>query len=161
MSERIKKMEDMAALEEGYALKYDESVMGLENVALRGLVIGVGYDSQKHAAMYRAIATILKGPLGVSDQEYEALEKRLKEHIEVEAKMLKLSKKLLDEEEDSRVKFLLEEIYADELRHHQFYKNLLEVVVSKDMIFQEDIFNQLWKDVPTHGAPRDPHAPGQ
>ena len=38
-----------------------------------------------------------------------------------------------------------------------FLSNLLEAVVKKDMIFDEEIWDQLWRDVPTHGAPRDPY----
>ena len=161
MSERVEKMLKMAEMEKKYALKYNESVMGLENVAIEGLMMGVSYDSHKHAALYKTIAAILKGPLGLTDVEYEQIEKSLKQHIDVEAKMIEEVKALMSSETDERVKLLLNEIYADEIRHHKFYKNLLKKVVNKDLIFEHDIWTQLWKDVPTHGAPRDPHAPGQ
>ena len=151
-------MEKMAEMEEDYAVDYDKNVEGLGNVAIAGLMRGVSLDSMKHAGLYRAIATILRGPIGITDLEYDVLEETLKRHIEIEGKMIEEAKALMDEEGDERVKFLLNEIYIDETRHHKFLSNLMEAVVKKDMIFDEEIWDQLWRDVPTHGAPRDPYA---
>lgn len=161
MSVRIKKINDMAEMEKKYALEYDKNPMGLGNVAIEGLMRGVAYDSYKHAALYKTIAAILDGPLGLSDVEYEQIAKSLKQHIKVEAKMVSDVKALMDSEKDQRVKLLLNEIYSDELRHHKFYKNLLEKVVNKDMIFEQDIWNQIWADVLRHGAPTPPNEPGE
>jgi len=72
--------------------------------------------------------------------------------------MMGEAKALMDGEGDDRVRFLLEEIYADEVRHHRFLSNLLEAVVKRDAIFEEDVWKIIWRDVPTHGAPRDPYA---
>ena len=72
--------------------------------------------------------------------------------------MMVESRTLMEEEQNKRVRRLLEEIYADEIRHHKFLSNLLEVVIKKDMILETDIWDMIWKDVPTHGAPRDPFA---
>jgi hypothetical protein len=118
----------------------------------------VALDSRKHAGLYRAIAAILKGPLAITDVEYDRLEASLKRHIEIEEKMLAESRELLEGEEDDRARRLLEEIYADEVRHHAFLSNLLEAVLKRDMIFDEEIWALIWRDVPTHGAPRDPYA---
>ena len=158
MNERIKKMEEMAEMEENYAISYDKNVTGLGNVAISELIRSVVHDSHKHAGLYRTIATILKGPILITDQEYNQLETSLKKHIEVETKMMDESRTLMEEEQNKRVRRLLEEIYADEIRHHKFLSNLLEVVIKKDMILETDIWDMIWKDVPTHGAPRDPFA---
>ncbi|MCW4036332.1 MAG: hypothetical protein NWE75_03985 [Candidatus Bathyarchaeota archaeon] len=158
MDDRVRKMEQMAEMEEEYAIRYDEDVAGLGNVAIPGLIKGVALDSEKHAGLYRATADILKGPLAVTAVEYDKLEVSLKRHIEVEERMMGEAKALMDGEGDDRVKFLLEEIYADEVRHHRFLSNLLEAVVERDAIFEEDIWKMIWRDVPTHGAPRDPYA---
>lgn len=158
MDDRIKRMEQMAEMEEEYAVDYDDDVAGLGNVAIAGLMASVALDSRKHAGLYRAIAAILKGPLAITDVEYDRLEASLKRHIEVEEKMLAESRELLEGEEDDRARRLLEEIYADEVRHHAFLSNLLEAVLKRDMIFDEEIWALIWRDVPTHGAPRDPYA---
>jgi rubrerythrin len=158
LSDRVRKMEEMAEMEEDYTVAYDKNVMGLENVAIAELMMSVALDSKKHAGLYRAIATMLKGPLAITDMEYEQLEGSLRRHVEVEARMMEEAKTLMDGEEDDRVKRLLKEIYADEVRHHRFLSNLLEAVVKKDLIFESDVWDMIWRDVPTHGAPRDPYA---
>ena len=158
MSDRIRKPEEMAEMEEEYAVAYDKNVMGLGNVAIEGLMMSVALDSRKHAGLYRAIATILKGPLAITDMEYDQLEESLRRHVEVENRMIGEAKALMEGEEDDRVVRLLEEIYADEVRHHRFLSNLLEAVVKRDLIFESDVWDMIWRDVPTHGAPRDPHA---
>ena len=156
--DRVRKMEKMAEMEEEYAVAYDKNVMGLENVAIAELIMSVALDSRKHAGLYRAIATILKGPLALTDMEYDQLEESLRRHVEVESRMMEEAKALMEGEEDDRVRRLLEEIYADEVRHHRFLSNLLEAVVKKDLIFESDVWDMIWRDVPTHGAPRDPYA---
>jgi rubrerythrin len=158
MVRKVEKMEEMALMEEKYAVDYDEDVAGLGNVAVAGLLGSVALDSRKHARLYRAIAAILKGPLGMTDVEYERLEASLKRHVEVEEMMMAEARALLEGEEDERVRTLLSEIYADEVRHHGFLSNLLEAVLKRDLIFDEDVWAMIWRDVPTHGAPRDPYA---
>lgn len=154
---KVKKMKEMAEMEENYALQYDKNTMGLGNIAISELIMSVALDSKKHAGLYRAIATILEGPLGITDVEYDQLEDSLKKHIEIETIMIEESKALLDKEEDDRVKRLLEEIYQDEIRHHKFLTNLLQAVLKKDLIFEKEIWDMIWRDVPTHGAPADPY----
>lgn len=154
-------MREMAKLEERYAVDYDDDVAGLGNVAVAGLMMSVALDSRKHAGLYRAIAAILEGPLGITDVEYDRLEAALKRHVEVEVGMLSEARALLEGVEDDRARRLLEEIVADEVRHHKFLSNLLEAVLARDMIFEQDVWDMIWRDVPTHGAPRDPYAPGE
>ena len=161
MSEKIAKLNELAELEERYAVGYDDDVAGLGNVAVAGLMMGVALDSKKHAAYYRAIAAILGGPLGITDVEYDRLEDALKRHVEVEVGMLEDARALLAGVEDDRARRLLDEIVADEVRHHAFLSGLLEAVLARDMIFEQDIWDMIWRDVPTHGAPRDPYEPGE
>ena len=158
MNDRIKKMEEMAEMEENYAISYDKNVTGLGNVAISELIRSVALDSFKHAGLYRTIATILKGPILITDQEFNQLEISLRKHIDIETKMITETKALMEKEQDIRVQRLLEEIYIDEIRHHKFLSNLLEAVIKKEMILESDIWDMIWKDVPTHGAPRDPYA---
>ena len=148
----------MAEMEDTYAVTYDRDVTGLGNVAIAGLMRSVALDSHKHAGLYRVIVEILRGPLAITDMEYDQLEASLKRHIEIEARMIARSGELLKDEDDPRVKMLLEEIHSDEIRHHKFVSNLLEVVLKRDLIFDRDIWELIWRDVPTHGAPRDPYA---
>ena len=145
-------------MEERYALTYDKDTTGHGNVAISELVKSVALDSHKHAGLYRAIAEILKGPLLIEDGEFDQLEASLKKHIEIEKRMISRSSALLKDEEDPRVHRILQEIHADEIRHHSFLKTLLEIVLSQEIISGNDLWDLIWRDVPTHGAPRDPHA---
>ena len=159
MSDRKKKMDEMVKMEEDYAISLGKDVTGLGNVTLQGLVAGIAYDSQKHAGLYKTMASLLDGsPLAATDLEVEEFKANMEKHIEVEERMMQESKTLMDSEEDERVRFLLTEVYADEERHHAFMNNLLNIVVKWETISERDLWEQLWRDVPTHGAPRDPFA---
>ena len=159
VSEKIKKMEEMAKMEEEYAVGLDKDVWGLENPVVKGMVASVAHDSKKHSGLYMTLASLLKKEsLAIVEEDAVEFEASLKKHIEVEEKMMQESKTLMDSEEDERVRFLLSEVYADEERHHAFMKNLLDVVIKWDTISEHDLWEQLWRDVPTHGAPRDPFA---
>jgi hypothetical protein len=155
--ERAKEMEKMAQLEEEHALSLDTwYVWGLGNPAIKGLVMSIALDSRKHAGLYRTMATLMEeGSLAIPELEADQFEASLRKHIEVEEKMLAEVKALLKDEKDERIKFLLSEIFADERRHHKFMNNLLEVIISRATIPEEDIWNMIWRDVESHGAPPD------
>jgi len=51
------------------------------------------------------------------------------------------------------VKLLLTAILADEKRHHELLKQVLEILVRGETITEEDWWDILWKNVPFHGAP--------
>jgi rubrerythrin len=154
MSEKIKKMDDYSKLEKDYAASLSTSVDGVGNVVVKGLLKSIAFDSQKHSGLYASISNVLKAEAQVlAEKDYVALEAVIKKHIETERKMLHDSKEMLKVEKDSRVKSILTEIYLDEIKHNAFMKNLLELVVKRETLFEKDEWDMLWKDVPGHGAP--------
>jgi rubrerythrin len=54
---------------------------------------------------------------------------------------------------DEKVMLLLDAILADEKRHHELLKRVLEIIVKGETITDEEWFGILWKSVPFHGAP--------
>lgn len=149
-----KEMNNMAEMEEQYAVKLDKDFRGWGNPAVDSLIEAIAYDSKKHAVLYRTAAYLVDGKnLSVIDIKYEDLEKSLKKHIETEEKMLKKVKELIGKVENIGAKNLLTEIYADEVSHHPFMKKLLELVLKGEAITEEDVFNMLFRDLPTGGAP--------
>jgi rubrerythrin len=115
-------------------------------------------DSKKHAGLYKTAAYIMEGKsLSIMDLEFEELEKHLKLHIEKEQEMIDAAKGLMDEVEDQRVKKILTWIYEDELFHHPMLKVLLEVVLKREMISEEDVWDMVFRDLPTHGHAPDPN----
>ena len=77
----------------------------------------------------------------------------LKKHIEVEKDMIKKISNYVDAVENVGAKNLLKEIHMDEVRHHPFMKKLLELVLKAETITEEDVFNLVFRDLPTGGAP--------
>ena len=144
----------MAEMEERYAIKLDKDFRGWGNQAVDSLIEAIAYDSKKHAVLYRTAAYLVEGKnLSIIDIKYEDLDKSLRKHIETEAKMLKRVKELMGKVENEGAKRLLAEVYSDEVSHHPFMMQLLELVLKGDAITEEDVFNMLFRDLPTGGAP--------
>ncbi|MCK4437715.1 hypothetical protein KAV47_01470, partial [Candidatus Bathyarchaeota archaeon] len=123
------------------------------------LILSIMVDSKKHAGLYKAAAYTVEGrSLSITDVEYEALEKKLRLHIEKEQEMLEAVKQLIDEVKDERVQKLLIMIYEDELMHHPFLESFLEAILKRETITEEDIWDMLFRDLPTHGHVADPYA---
>ena len=74
----------------------------------------------------------------MTEKEYKKLEKVVKEHVQIEAEMVEFIKKLLSKGElDSRVEYLLRYILEDELSHHALLKGLLEAIVNREVITED------------------------
>jgi rubrerythrin len=150
----IDEMKKMADIEEKYAIKLDKDFRGWGNQTVDNLIEAISFDSRKHAILYRTAAFLLEGKnLSLIDIEFEGLQKSIKEHIETEKQMIKKVKELLTEIDNLGVKNMLNMIYRDELNHHLFMVNLLELVLKSELITEEDLYNLLFRDSPTHGAP--------
>ena len=107
-------MNEMADMEEEYAIKLDKDFRGWGNPAVDALIGAIAFDSKKHAVLYRTAAYLEEGKsLAVIDIKAEDLEKRLQAHIETEEKMLKKVKEMIGKAENEGAKNLLTEIYAD------------------------------------------------
>jgi bacterioferritin (cytochrome b1) len=151
LSEEMKRMADM---EEQYAIKLDKDYRGWGNPAVDALIEAIAFDSKKHAVLYRTAAYLVEGKnLSIIDIKFEDLEKSLRKHIETEEKMLKGVKELITKVENKGAKRLLAEIYGDEVSHHPFMKQLLKLILKGETITEEDVFNMVFRDLPTGGAP--------
>jgi rubrerythrin len=147
-------LREMADLEEKYAIKLDKDPRGWGNPAVDALIATIALDSKKHAMLYRTAAYLVEGKsLSIIDIQFEDLEKSLKDHIETEKQMIIKVKEYASKVENVGAKKLLMEIYHDEVRHHPFMKNLLKLVLKGQTITEEDVFDMVFRDLPTHGAP--------
>ena len=154
MGEMVNKIGRMVRMEENHASSLSTSIDGLSNVVVREILRSVAHDSQKHAGLYTAILSLLEGSQqAIVEEEYNRIEAVLKKHIEVESQMTQEVKQLLENGLDGRVKHLLIEIYEDEIRHHTLMMRLLEAVIKREAILEEDMWNMIWRDVPGHGTP--------
>jgi len=132
----------------------NNALVEIKNPPVKGVLKGISLDSVKHAEMYAAAAELLTGVSKALTQEELDKQKALVEkHIHMEADVIKKMGKVLPKVENKKVKLLLNAILADEKRHHELLKMVLEILVRGETITEEDWWDLLWKNAPFHGAP--------
>ena len=155
VAERLKMLSD---LEDKYSIELEREYRGYGNELVRELIGSVMIDSKKHAGLYKAAQAIAEGrSLAITKEEYDILEEKLKLHIQKEKEMLDAVSELQSEVKDERIKKILAMIYDDELRHHPFMTSFLDLVLKRETITEQDIWDQLFRDLPTHGHVADPY----
>lgn len=132
----------------------NNALIDVKNPPVKGVLKGISLDSVKHAEMYAAATELLTTVSQALTQEHLDKQKALVEkHIRMEAELIKKISKILPTVENDKVKLLLNAILADEKRHHELLKMVLEILVRGETITEEDWWELLWKNVPFHGAP--------
>jgi len=132
----------------------NSALVEVKNPPVRGVLKGISLDSVKHAEMYAAATELLIGVSQALTQEHLDKQRNLVEkHIRMEAELIRKISKVLPTVENKKVKLLLNAILADEKRHHELLKMVLEILVRGETITEEDWWDLLWKNVPFHGAP--------
>ena len=116
--------------EEKAARSLLESGKKTENRIISLLFKQIALDSMKHAEMLRTILSLTesfeKGNVAEKEDFTEALDK----HIMVERKMLQDFEEMIEFTEDIRIRFILQNIIADEKRHNKIMKRMHEIVFS-------------------------------
>ncbi|MDP2899582.1 MAG: hypothetical protein Q8O47_01255 [Candidatus Bathyarchaeota archaeon] len=153
----VDKFKELSVVEDDYAVKLDTEVRGYGNEILRDIVGSIAVDSRKHAGLFKACAAITAGDsLSLTEDEYNQLVGSLEKHEAVEGNMIKVVDDILAKNKDDRIKMMLNHIKSDEIRHHALIRNLTKMVVKREVILEKDVWNQLFRDVLTHGhAPPD------
>jgi rubrerythrin len=119
-------------IEEKAVELYKKTAKTVSNAAVKLLIDELGMDSGKHAKMYRTIEQVLKEtPYSFRDFDEsrwidkEVAKRDLKQHIEVEAKMIELLEDQIKSVNQPTIKAIFEHILEDEKRHH---KILMQVI---------------------------------
>ena len=151
------KFKQLSVSENDYAVKLDGEVRGYGNEIFRDIIGSIAVDSKKHSGLFKACAAISNGDsLSLGEDEYNELVASLQKHEAVEGNMIKTVDDLLAKTKDERIRMMLNHIKSDEVRHHLLINNLTKMVAKKEVILEKDIWNQLFRDVLTHGhAPPD------
>jgi len=132
----------------------NSALVDVKNPPVKGVLKGISLDSVKHAEMYAAATELLTSVSQALSQEHLDKQRALVEkHIRMEAELIKKISKVLPTVENEKVKLLLNAILADEKRHHELLKMVLEILVRGETITEADWWDLLWKNVPFHGAP--------
>jgi rubrerythrin len=132
----------------------NKGLVEIKNPPVRGVLKGISLDSVKHAEMYTAASELLTGVAQALTQENLDKQKALVEkHIRLESELIKKISNVLPSVKNEKVKLLLNAILADEKRHHELLKAVLEILVKGETITEADWWDVLWENVPFHGAP--------
>jgi rubrerythrin len=131
-----------------------EPLAKMKNPAVKGVLKGVSLDSIKHAELYASAVTLLTSSSTALSQEHLDEQKKLVEkHIAIEAELIVKLEEMIPKIENNKVVFLLQSILADEKRHHEMLKMVLEIIVKGETITEDDWWKLLWENAPFHGAP--------
>lgn len=130
------------------------SVKNTKNELVRYLIEAIAIDSNKHALMLNALLAHLqsKTPF-ISEEKRDELGKNVQEHIKMEAYAIKTYGDLLPKTDDPGTKQVLEYILEDEKRHHTLLQRIYRLVIEKETLTEQDLWDLTWKDVPWHGSP--------
>ncbi|MFX1563312.1 MAG: ferritin family protein [Promethearchaeota archaeon] len=147
-------LKDQITLEEQIVATATASVKTTENRLVRRLIEGIAIDSNKHALILQAIIAHLesKTPF-ITEEKRNELGKNIRHHIELEAQAIKTYSNLIPKSPDSGTKKLLEYILEDERRHHKLLKEIYTLIIEKETLTEQDLWDLTWKDVPFHGSP--------
>jgi ribonucleotide reductase beta subunit family protein with ferritin-like domain len=151
--EMIEFFKDQIKLEHHIVESITDSLKNIRNPIVKQVLRAIAFDSQKHAGIYNAAMTITSITPALTDKEYKELETIAEKHIADEEEAMSALDKIMPKIEDPKVKFLLESIAADEKKHHELLNRIMELIVKKEAITEEDWWEILWKNVPFHGAP--------
>ena len=89
----------------------------------------------------------------LSEEEHNKIADNIKWHIELEKKAIETYKKLAEEIDNEKAKFVVQQIYEDELRHHELLQKLYKMVVEAETLTEDDLWDLVWKDTTFRGGP--------
>jgi hypothetical protein len=132
----------------------NKGLVNVKNLPVKGVLRSISLDSVKHSELYSAAQILLTQSSTALKQENLDEQKALVEkHIELESELIVKLEKVLPSIENKKAAFLLNAILADEKKHHELLKMVLEIIVHGETITEDDWWKLLWEDVPFHGSP--------
>ncbi|MEM2465384.1 MAG: ferritin-like domain-containing protein [Candidatus Bathyarchaeia archaeon] len=132
----------------------EKALEDMRNPAVKGVLRGISLDSVKHAEMYSsALSLLTTAPQALPQEQLERHKSLIEKHIRIEAELINKIDSIIPKVGDKKVKLLLTAILADERRHHELLKKVLEILIRGETITEDEWWEILWKNVPFHGAP--------
>jgi rubrerythrin len=153
-SDLLRFIEGQIKIEREIVESLNRAVADIGNQPVKGVLQGISLDSLKHAEMYdSALKLLTTVPQALSQEQLDRQKELVEKHIRIEAELIKRIEAELPKIENEKVSLLLKAILADERRHHELLRRVLEILVRGETITEDDWWDALWKDVPYHGAP--------
>ena len=144
---------DQIELEHRIVEAITRSLKTIRNPVAKQVLRAIAFDSQKHAGIYNPAIALSSVTPALTDEEFTKLKETTERHIEDEEKAISALDEFMKGVKDEKIRFLLESIAADERKHHQLLKKVIELIVRREAITEEDWWEILWKNVPFHGTP--------
>lgn len=140
-------------LEQHIVESITNSLRNVRNPVVKEVLRAIAFDSQKHAGMYHAAIALSTLTPALTDKEYRELEETTNKHILDEEKAISALDSIMPNVKSDKIRFLLESIASDERKHHELLTRIVDLIVKKEAITEDDWWEILWKNVPFHGAP--------
>lgn len=144
---------EQVRLEDEIVEKTHTEVGDLKNSVVVSVLKGIAFDSAKHADLYKAAESIISVAPAMSQDEFDKIGEAVNWHINAEEKLIGRLNEFISKTADKKIRFLLESILADEKRHHQLLKKIMDIIVGGETITEDEWWEMMWKEVPTHGSP--------
>lgn len=126
----------------------------LKNPVVKGVLKAISLDSTKHAELYASAITLLTTvPQALTDKNLENQKAILEKHLRLEEEVIQKLEEIIPVVQNEKIRLLLNAILADELKHHELLKNVLDIIVRGETLTEDDWWDVIWKNVPFHGAP--------
>lgn len=121
---------------------------------VKALLLGIAGDSEKHALFYQAVIELsTRYQPAISQNEFRMLGEEIVRHIDTEARMMEVTRELLNKISDPRVRLLIAAVHDDEVKHHGVLVSIRDNITSEYVVGEEDLWNAIWRDSPWHGTP--------
>ena len=150
----IEFLKNQIKVEKEIVASLEKPLRSMKNPAVKGVLMGVSLDSIKHAELYMAAVTLLtNASTALTQENLDEQRALIEKHIEIESQLIKKLETMIPKIDDQKVVFLLNSILADERRHHEMLKMVLEIIIHGETITEEDWWKLLWENAPFHGSP--------
>ena len=114
----------------------EETIKQAESVAVKYLLKAIQHDSRKHADFGRAALEILEFKKIVGPQERKEVWDLLKKHALLEKRHRQFVAELRSLTKTPALKYIFEQIWADEKKHHAILETLMTKRFEKDPVAQ-------------------------
>ncbi len=147
-------LKKQAELEQKIVDMVEENTKQLDNILIRELLRGIGYDSLKHKNMLLSLLALLesKTPL-ISEAVSNKLIDGIREHIKMEEEAIRTYSELLEKTDNEHVKLIIGYILEDERRHHALLKKIEKTIIEKQTLSEKDLFELVYYYSVSHGTP--------
>ena len=151
---KIEFFKQQVKLENEIVSAAENSVKDFKNKIVKGLIEGIASDSMKHASLLGSLISSYEDSNPLIDEKItDQLRKNLETHIKLENEAIETYKELLSSLKDEKEHLIIKYILNDEIRHHSLLKRLHKMIVEKETITEQDLWDLTWKDSISHGSP--------